>query len=668
MLKFPPPSNRIFLSGPSGGGGAVVLPITFIDTVANLYANGDQNNIGPGDPVFVTDTNQLYVRKNTVANYTAADWQLIGAGVNIVPDTSSLPGTANDGELYLLQTTQGGSPYYRLVAWDDSSAADIALGLSATPPISDPDVLDITVTFPSGSPTATQNLAMQIDLTVSATNYTRNVTIPTGTTLNAAAALIQVAIGATISGLTATVNANVITLTPTAPDTLDDFSTITTVSGGSSGYQWINRINWIKQNITSPDQATDVHTGDVQFTLEADHEEIKVEFNNAWHIIYSRDKIQDLVAQLNHIKGTVQENGGSATTDFTISTLPNPPALANAGSYYIWNGTDGYVIQNTDTPVYPDLPAGLILNDQDYIVIVNRGGDGIGGNPAPDIHYSVIAGGNLTKQRADALYGMKDWVAGSYEKGSEFLYNGVFVKADRNILPSDPAPILPWTSITLTPEGTPYTYQITSATGALPTGLTAGNAAEICECTVAGVITGTGVAFEGMTYAVGDKFIFGGDDTVTGTTSDGHDVEKGWIYYPTAQTVPIVETTWLVAPETPYSKFDVYSDVRVVDTDGDLPAVAPIDQMYLVLNSALNNGEKALVNFNMTTRQWDVIGGGTSSPADNLPVGTVLDWPHTALPASGETRHRLPWPGVGEPAGSSVSKKTCQRNTCRGRH
>jgi hypothetical protein len=202
--------------------------------------------------------------------------------------------------------------------------------------------------------------------------------------------------------------------------------------------------NWVRDLAADVDPPTDTVRGDLRFTLERDHEEIKTFDGNAWQQLYSSDQVKAWIAALNLFEGTTAETGHPVGGAVQFNALPDltsadPLVLAEnaalAAHYFTFVGTPGYVIKPTDEAgVGADLP-GVILNPGDWLQVVNRGTP-----TAPDMHWVSIGGDLLAKSRADNLYGLKAWTPGSWEKDSLVTLHGDVYRALRGVVAADGPP------------------------------------------------------------------------------------------------------------------------------------------------------------------------------------------------------------------------------------
>jgi hypothetical protein len=223
---------------------------------------------------------------------------------------------------------------------------------------------------------------------------------------------------------------------------------VVTRLGGASptgGWRFITLHDWIKTTKTAPDHQYGMEAGDLQATTEKDHEELKVWDGTTWVQLVSTDAIKGWISALSLFEGTAKQVGGTAVPGAVeLTALVDLGAtgaaaaaagLAKISHYWTWVGQAGYTIKAADpNGVGRDL-AGAIMQVGDWLQIANRGT-----LAAPDLHWVHIGGDLLAKSRADVLYGINAWVAGSYEGGSLVNYKGALYRATGPVQASDPPP------------------------------------------------------------------------------------------------------------------------------------------------------------------------------------------------------------------------------------
>jgi microcystin-dependent protein len=195
--------------------------------------------------------------------------------------------------------------------------------------------------------------------------------------------------------------------------------------------------SFVKGTQAAPDQANGVgpaqlRPGDIQFTAENLHKELKFWNGAAWVESLSEDTIKQWISAGSLFRGVVKESG--------LATLP-AVALANRGFYYSWTGAPGHVVTAADPGIGTDL-AGEVL----------QVGDWIQSDGAKWVH---VPGDLLSKQRWDSLGSFTSWSDTSWEKGSVVSYQKAFFRANALISPGDLPPGDPgskWTDITPLPH------------------------------------------------------------------------------------------------------------------------------------------------------------------------------------------------------------------------
>jgi microcystin-dependent protein len=99
-----------------------------------------------------------------------------------------------------------------------------------------------------------------------------------------------------------------------------------------------------------------------------------------------------------------------------------------------------------------------------------------------------------------------------------------------------------------------------------------------------------------------------------------------------------------VVTAAPWEKIPLTAGVHNVPTDADLPATAPPSEVYLVLNSTVAGNKPGLFSYDVGTTAWVQLGGGNAANSMDLtggsmmtsigcPIGTIVMWATTTLPA-----------------------------------
>jgi len=367
------------------------------------------------------------------------------AGVHFVSRVGSLPSPndpvpANrpkDGQAYLVKMSLDGLPLERLAVWDDSLTVTggVAELFVEVPPA---EVANVQTEAAAGSNwpgepfdkagngDCVYDLQANADGTVTATVTTA------GTGYAIADSETEGGYGA-ITSLTV----RVVRLTGGTPN---------------GGWRYLNLKDWIKATKSAPDHQYGMQSGDLQATTEGGQEELKVWDGNTWVSVVSTQQIKAWIASLNLFEGTTQEVGGTVVgaTDFT--SLPDLTTVTTgdlAAHYYTFVGTPGYTIKAADPKGLGADLTGAVLNPGDWLQVVNRAA---AGSPA-DMHWVHIGGDLLAKSRADNLYGLKSWVAGSYEQEALVNHAGSIWRANSALIATDVAPDAAgskWTRVALT--------------------------------------------------------------------------------------------------------------------------------------------------------------------------------------------------------------------------
>jgi len=180
--------------------------------------------------------------------------------------------------------------------------------------------------------------------------------------------------------------------------------------------------SFVKAAQADADQANGVgpaqlKQGDVQFTAENLHKEIKFWNGAAWVESLSEDTIKQWISAGSLFRGVVKES--------SLSTLP-APAVANRGYYFSWTGNPGHVVAAGDPAIGTDL-AGEVLQVGDWI-------------QSDGTKWVHVPGDLLSKQRWDSLGSFQPWSDTSWESGSVVSYQKAFFRASALVSPGDAAP------------------------------------------------------------------------------------------------------------------------------------------------------------------------------------------------------------------------------------
>jgi len=226
--------------------------------------------------------------------------------------------------------------------------------------------------------------------------------------------------------------------------------------GQTGAWKWLSPEVYAKATRAALDQATDLQPGDIQFTFENGHKEIKaVDGTGTLQPIYSWDEIAAAIAAGNNFRGTVQQvgHGVAGAIDLTNLTAESALSVNQTGYYYTFVGLAGHVVGATEVGGAASAIAGALLNPGDWLQVANTGTIA-----APVMKWTHIPGDLLAKSRGDSLYGFNNWSAGAFELGSIVIWHGDAFKASKPVLLSDLAPgdngttpgyIHPWTKLNL---------------------------------------------------------------------------------------------------------------------------------------------------------------------------------------------------------------------------
>ena len=226
--------------------------------------------------------------------------------------------------------------------------------------------------------------------------------------------------------------------------------------GQTGAWKWLAPEVYFKSTRADLDQATDLQPGDIQFTFENGHKEIKaVDGAGVLQNIYSWDEVAAAIAAGNNFRGTVQQmgHGVAGAIDLTNLTAESALSVNQTGYYFTFVGLAGHVVGATEVGGAASAIAGALLNPGDWLQVANTGTVA-----APVMRWTHIPGDLLAKSRGDSLYGFNNWVVGAYERGSIVIYNGDAFKAAQPVLLTDLAPgdvgavpgyVNPWTKLNL---------------------------------------------------------------------------------------------------------------------------------------------------------------------------------------------------------------------------
>jgi hypothetical protein len=417
-----------------------ILPVSHLRTGKLVYVRTEGSIYE-----FIADTNSM------AGDMT--DWRPLVSGVTYVARWGDLPTVGVDGQLFVVKMTFAGDSLYRLVGWAATGNEMANVLINGNFPISSTSPQGAVVVFVGGA-TVLSNGYVDIDLTVDGTVHSYHVAVNAGDTPRAVASRAFSMIGPSLSSqLNLQIVGDAIEITTTAGHTLDGI-TATPSSSGAGVWRPLNHESWIKDARADPDHATDQMEGDVQYTVEQDHPEVKVFANGAWRTVFSEDSVLGWIAASSRFEGTVAEDGAAVIGTVELSSLPDIEALqlasdlSKTGHYWVFQGTPSYTIPAAGDPAA--VPHGISrdlgtaqLQIGDWLQISNRGGDGSGqgANGAPiDLRWVRIGGDLLTKGRWDSLALQPYQQNQAAEAGALRVLRGDVYQAPQDILRGDPEP------------------------------------------------------------------------------------------------------------------------------------------------------------------------------------------------------------------------------------
>ena len=320
-------------------------------------------------------------------------------------------------------------------------------------------------------------------------------------------------------------------------------------------------------------------------------------------------------------------NGATASVGvakFSSTTPPTAGQTINVPTGQVGTGSSAFTFVVTD-PTKPATPIigrdlnGAILNPGDWVQIANRGTAA-----APNLHWVTVGGDLLAKARGDKLFGLNQWVAGGWEKGSLVVHSNTIYRAKQGIIAGDPAPdassgvaqlneidiyspIVDGTKFIITIDGQQVTY----------TSLPGDDAAAVGQGLMDAVNRTSATAR--LMLASPSSVIFPPGANINVIHLTGRTVGKSYTVTvsPMAagaasqSVLSSATTTPPVAPTfNPWEKVDLSGGVRWVMTDGDLPTQAPAGELYFILASPkYGGGTGSLVYFDSGANKWMPLGG-----------------------------------------------------------
>lgn len=431
------------------------------------------------------------------------------------------------------------------------------------------------------------------------------------------------------------------------------------IVGTAQTGEWhvVDPMVWVHGTASTTDNATDAQDGDLTVVTEKDHEQIKVYSNGAWIPIpaTSTEQVKKWIASLSLFEGTTHEDGTPVVGAVGLSTLPDltsttpadvAAAMGRVGHYWIYVGAD-YTVPAAGTGgvangISADL-AGAVLRSGEWIMIANRGGDGVGTNPAPDLHYVSVPSDLLTYSRSVALYSHQNWTPGNWEQNSLVVYNGSLWRAASATVAADGAP---------TETGSVAQVELVDVpAGNNPTGtlftITL-NGTACSYTTVAANETQTAIR-DGLLAAIRaqpqvvDRLKL---ETTPITGELRISAKQPGVPFTVAVTANLTRTQSAAnVTASPWVKVPLSGGLRFVPTEADLPATALRQEIFYVLSHGGNGGKGALCYYDSGAAKWELLGGGASASKPlaltggqlmlsiGTPVGSIMAWPFATAPS-----------------------------------
>lgn len=359
------------------------------------------------------------------------------AGVHMAARIGNLPSPNDpdptkrpvDGRAYLVKYTLDGQPMDRIAVWDGSQPATGGVGaVDVIEPAADAAAITAAAgTSDAGKPfTAGRGVGAVLDLTANADGTITGTVTTAGTNYAIGDSMVVPAASLSWTGMTG-----------------DTTVVVTALAGASptGGWRFVDPQVWVHALVTDPNPAFDGRPGDLIATTELGKESLQVWTGTAWHTLFDVPTIKGWIASLNLFQGTTQEVGGTVVGALPMDQLPDitDPAVGaqHTSQYWVWVGQAGYVVKAGDpNGVGADL-ANAVLQVGDWLQVASSTPPGGG---ATTYRWSHIGGDLLAKSRADALYGLQNWVAGNYEKDTLVVSNGQIYRATRAVTTADTAP------------------------------------------------------------------------------------------------------------------------------------------------------------------------------------------------------------------------------------
>jgi hypothetical protein len=344
-----------------------------------------------------------------------------------------------NGRAYLVKLDLRGNPIDRIAVWDASQAATGGVAaVDVIEPAADAAAITAAVgTTDSGKPfTAGAGTNAVISLLANADgSITGTVTAP-GSGYSIGDQMVVPASSLAWPNMTGDTTVVVTQLTGASP---------------TGGWRFVDPQIFLRALSTDPAPAPGAAKGDLEVTTEKDHTGFRIWDGSAWQSVLDADTIKGWIASLALFQGTVQENGGTVVGALDFAALPDISdpieGAKHVSQYWVWVGTAGYTVKPGDPNGVGADVANAVLQVGDWLQVGSRGVA-----PSLTYHWSIIGGDLLAKSRADSLYGLRNFVAGNYEKDTTTVYQGKLYRATAAVTNADPVPGAtgsPWAVIPL---------------------------------------------------------------------------------------------------------------------------------------------------------------------------------------------------------------------------
>jgi hypothetical protein len=266
------------------------------------------------------------------------------------------------------------------------------------------------------------------------------------------------------------------------------------------------------------------------------------------------------------------------------------------------------------------------------------------------------------------LFGLNNWVDGSWEQGSLVVRTGNVYRARTAILPGDLAP----DSTPLLPAGTviPSTgvqlindvpgVQIDNQNDLERLCITQAHPAQWMAYPVGTTFTINGAPggfFDGENLQVGDRMVWTGFPNMTVGDQNGDPwIVNGWMRDPGTTTAPgggqavtinpsMINVIRQVNPTSKWDRVPISGALKFIGDETGLPGAGKFGDNYLILVSpTYGSGNPVIVTWDSATTAWVPVGGsgGGGNPMNLMaanqivgvgcPIGTIIMWASTVIP------------------------------------